>query len=190
MKLSCFLQNRKMYQAEHLLNELYYNIDKYPDALTSIIKLQKMVDATRRLSPQLVREYLHAQPTYTKHRPAVKHAIRRNKMLSRGIGTTFQADLADVQKMARQNHGWRYLLCVIDIFSRRAWVEPIKKKTGANVRDAFQRIWESQEMAPRQPTTDGARITLATDAGKEFLNAPMRRWMEGHGIDHFVLQGQ
>jgi hypothetical protein len=101
----------------------------------------------------------------------------------------FQADLADVHQLARYNHGIRFLLCLIDVFSKRAWVRALRRKTGAQVRDALQSIWTDPVMAPRRPTNSRMKIVLATDAGKEFLNASVQRWLAERNIEHRVLQG-
>src|SRR5579872_5323803 len=180
-------------ELEGQLRELYYDLAAHPrSALASVNKLLLEAQALKGAPvARVVREYLHGQRAYTRHRPAVRRAVRRNRMLSAGIGTAFQADLSDMGSTApRRNGGTRFLLCVIDIFSRRAWVRPLRDKTGASVRDAFEAIWTDPAMPPRTPTVVGMRVTLATDAGKEFLNAPLRRWLAERDIHHYVLHGE
>ena len=48
------------------------------------------------------------------------------------------ADLADMQLISKFNEGFRFLLCVNDIFSKYVWVVPLKDKKGANSINAFQ----------------------------------------------------
>ena len=50
------------------------------------------------------------------------------------------ADLADMQLIIKCNKGFRFLLCVIDIFSKYAWVVPLKDKKGVSIVNAFQSI--------------------------------------------------
>ena len=50
------------------------------------------------------------------------------------------ADLADMQLISKFNKGYRFLLCVIDIFSKYPWVVPLKDKKGASIVNAFQSI--------------------------------------------------
>ena len=50
------------------------------------------------------------------------------------------ADLADIQLISKSNKGFRFLLCVIDIFSKYAWVVPLKDKKGVSIVNAFQKI--------------------------------------------------
>ena len=50
------------------------------------------------------------------------------------------ADLADMQLISKLNKGFRFLLCVIDIFSKYAWVVPLKDKKSVSIVNAFQKI--------------------------------------------------
>ena len=63
--------------------------------------------------------YLRGEQAYTLHKPARRH-YKRNPIYVSGIETQLQADLADTQAIARQNNGMRYLLTVIDVFSKFA----------------------------------------------------------------------
>ena len=49
------------------------------------------------------------------------------------------ADLADMQLISKFNKGFRFLLCVIDIFNKYAWVVSLKGKKGISIVDAFQK---------------------------------------------------
>ena len=91
----------------------------------------------------------------------------RNRTYVAGIDAQWQADLADMQAIARQNNGARYLLTVIDVFSKYAWVAPVKSKNAAAVTEAFNQMLNAA--APRHPNR------LQTDNGKEFLTRASRR---------------
>ena len=45
--------------------------------------------------------------------------------------------LADMQLMSKFNKGFRFLLCVFDIFSKYGWVVPLKDEKGVSIADAF-----------------------------------------------------
>ena len=49
-------------------------------------------------------------------------------------------DLADMQLLCKFNKRFRFLLCVIDIFSKYAWVIPLKDKNGISIVNAFQKL--------------------------------------------------
>ena len=62
---------------------------------------------------------------------------------SKGRGIEFMpnqqlADLADIQLINKYNKGIRYLLCVIDIFSKYGWVFPLKDRKGVSIINAFE----------------------------------------------------
>ena len=59
-------------------------------------------------------------------------------------------DLADMQLISKFNKAFRFLLCVIDIFSKHAWVVPLKDKKGISVVNAFQKILKESEGKPNK----------------------------------------
>ena len=50
------------------------------------------------------------------------------------------ADLAEMQLISNLNKGFRFLLCVVDVFSKYAWVVPFKDKIGVSIVNAFERF--------------------------------------------------
>ena len=60
------------------------------------------------------------------------------------------ADLADIQLISKINKGIRFLLCVIDIFSKYAWVVPLKDKKGVTIFNAFQKIFDDSNRKPNK----------------------------------------
>lgn len=110
------------------------------------------------------------------HRSARKNFLRRSYVM-RGINETFQADLVEMQPWASQNRGYRYILMVIDVFSKHAWAKPLKNKTGPEVTKAMGEIFNAN---PQQIPQN-----MHTDLGKEFYNAQFQRLMYKHGINHY-----
>jgi len=74
-----------------------------------------------------VDDYLKDEETYTLHRPNRKK-YQRNQVIVSGIDDTFQADLIDVSNISHFNDNIKFLLTCIDVFSKYAWVVPLKKK--------------------------------------------------------------
>ena len=60
------------------------------------------------------------------------------------------ADLADMQLISRCNKGFRFLLCVIDIFSKHAWVIPSKDKKGVSIVTVFQSTLKQSNRKPNK----------------------------------------
>ena len=88
-------------------------------------------------------------------------------MLVFDIDEQWVSDLIEVQIIAKENKGFRYILVVVDAFSKYAWAVPLKKKTGEEVTDAFTKIVK-QGRKPQK---------LQTDAGKEFYNKTFQTWL-------------
>ena len=61
------------------------------------------------------------------YKPIIRN-IKKRKVLSTFIDDIWSADLADMQLISKSNKGVRFLLCVFDIFSKYAWVIPLKDK--------------------------------------------------------------
>ena len=59
-------------------------------------------------------------------------------------------DLADMQLISKLNKGTRFLLCVMDIFSKYAWVVPLKEKIGISIVNAFQKILTDSDRKTEQ----------------------------------------
>ena len=90
----------------------------------------------------------------------------------------FQADLIDISGLKRANDNVTFLLVVIDIFSRKIWVMPLKRKTGKETASAL-RAWFENALADED---EDDRRSFLTDSGKEFLNAEVRSLMREKGV--------
>lgn len=113
---------------------------------------------------------------YELHRNARKNFPRRSYVM-RGINDTFQADLVEMIPYEHENKGNRYILMVIDVFSKRAWAKELKNKTGEEVTKAMASIFaDYPNNIPRN---------LHTDQGKEFYNHRFQSLMKKHGINHY-----
>jgi hypothetical protein len=88
----------------------------------------------------------------------VKH-FRKRRVIVNGIDEIWAADLIDMQAFAKFNGGIKYLLTVIDVFSKYGWIALLRNKTGLEVAEAFKKIFN--ERRPKK---------LWVDKGKEFHN--------------------
>ena len=73
------------------------------------------------------------------HRQIIRKFKRRKVYSSFGYNI-WGVDLADMQSLSKYNKGIKYLLCAIDLFSKYAWVVPLKDKRGITIVNAFQKI--------------------------------------------------
>ena len=92
-----------------------------------------------------------------------------------GIDDQWQADLVEMREFSDSNNGFNYLLCVIDCFSKFAFCEPLKTKTGAEVKQAFESIFN----LGRAPSK------LQFDEGKEFYNKQVEPLLKERNIEFF-----
>lgn len=109
------------------------------------------------------------------HRQARKNFLRR-KTVMRGICDTLQADLVEMQPYAKQNNGYKYILVVINIFSKKAYACPLKSKTGEEVANAMESILDS---IPLRHSVKNLHV----DQGKEFYNRNMESLLRQHNIN-------
>jgi hypothetical protein len=121
-----------------------------------------------------VKTWLQSQNTYTLHRQA-RRKFPQRKTLAKGIRYQFQLDLVDMQSLKKWNSQKRYLLTAIDIFSRRAAVEPISNKSGGEVVRGLQKILKKL----------GKPLFSQTDLGKEFHNSEVKKYFNSKNIHHF-----
>ena len=70
------------------------------------------------------------------HQPIIRK-INKRKVHSSFKDNIWGVDLADMQLLSKFNKGLRFLLSVIDIFSKYAWVVPLKDKKGVSIVNAF-----------------------------------------------------
>ena len=83
------------------------------------------------------------------HKPIIIN-FKKRTVYSGFKDNIWGVDLADIQLMSKFNKGFRFLLCVIDIFSKYAWVVPLKDKKGDSIVDAFQKILDKSACKPNK----------------------------------------
>ena len=127
-----------------------------------------------------VQKALERDVAYTLHKQ-VRRQFPTLRVHVMGMDHQWVADLVDMQKLASKNRGTKYLLTIVDALSKYAWVEPLKDKTGANLLKAFTSVLK--QSFPRRPRR------LQTDKGKEFYNAPLRKFFQEKRIHHFSTSG-
>lgn len=109
------------------------------------------------------------------------HAPARRRFPTRqievkGIDDLYQADLVEMIPYSRFNGGYKYILTMINCFTKYAYAIPLKDKSGAEIVKAMTSIVEKNPMRH-----------LQTDMGKEFYNAGFAKLMKKHGINHYSV---
>ena len=108
------------------------------------------------------------------HRQIIKNFIRR-KVYSSFRDNIWGVDLADMQSLSKYNKGIKYLLCAIDLFSKYAWVIPIKDKKGTSIVNAFKKIISKG----RKPNK------IWVDQGSEYYNNSFKDFLKGNNIEMY-----
>ena len=106
------------------------------------------------------------------HKPIIRKFEKR-RVYSTFKDNIWGVDLADMQLLSKYNKGIRFLLCVIDIFSKYAWVVPLKDKKGISIVKAFQSILKQSNKKPN---------TKRVEKGSEFYNAYFKKWLRDNNI--------
>ena len=165
------------------LDELFLAEDS-PYTLSGNYK--ELVDAARSLGVprRAAQRYLQGEPAFTMHRPRRENFPRSKTIVGPRVDDTWQADLVEMQdrKLIAANRRTRYLLTVIDVLSKYAWVVALRSKRGTAVRDALRYLLDHNP--DRRPQK------LQTDRGKEFYNKHVTKLLEDNDIRHYSTEGE
>ena len=101
------------------------------------------------------------------HKP-VRRRFQKRSVFAKQVDNIWTADLVDMSSYSRSNSGYKYLLTVIDVFSKYGWIVPLKTKTGKEVATAFQELFTDNVPPSR----------LWTDKGTEFYNQQEREYWQ------------
>ena len=120
---------------------------------------------------QLANE-LH-KPMFRKFKKRIVYSSFKNNI--------WGADLADMQLISKLNNGIRFLLCVIDIYSKYVWVVPLKDKKSVTIVNAFQKILDdSVELhSMRKPNK------IWVDKWIDLYNRWIKSWLEKNDIEMY-----
>ena len=128
-------KSKRTKKQNKVLGQAYYTT-KRPSVYGGVGALKR---ATK-LKQSDVKRWLSYQDAYTPHKP-VRKTFSRRRIVVGGIDQQWQADLIDVQRLKKDNDSYAYLLTVIDVFSKHAWVVPLKNKSGPTLMAAFHQIF-------------------------------------------------
>lgn len=167
-------QKRKPKSIEKILTDIYYD----PSNSASFSSVRKLHEAACQVNPEItlsyVKKWLKGELTYTLHKPVIRK-FKRNPVVVEYMDDQWQADLVELREFRKDNNGNNYILTVIDIFSKYAWVQPLKDKSGKSLVQAFTDIFKL-----RKPSK------LQTDKGKEFINSDVQKLLHDNDVHYFT----
>ena len=113
------------------------------------------------------------------HKP-IKRNFTRRRVIVNHIDEIWCSDLVEMQQFSKWNKGYRYLLMVLDVFSKYGWIVPLKDKKGETVTEAFKTIFKKG----RKPQY------LWTDKGKEYYNKHFKDLLDKNKITLYSTENE
>ena len=111
------------------------------------------------------------------HKPMRKN-YKTSVVRLNGINDVWGADIVEMGEWADDNDGYKYILNVIDCFSKFVWSFPLKDKGRLGVVNVFKKLFK--EKVPKK---------LWTDKGKEFYNKDMGKLLKEYGVELYSTFG-
>lgn len=162
------------------LRKLYYTPGN-PGAFAGPEKLYQAVkqDGKYKIGRMRIRQFLNNEDPYSLLKP-IRRSFPRSKVIVNTLDSMWDGDLADVSNISSENDGYKFLLVLIDIFSRFLFIVPLKNKQHQNVTDGLQSVFHSG----RKPET------LRTDKGSEFKNRWVKTFLKKEGVHTIYTQNE
>ena len=155
-------QNRVLPSLRTNLEEIYNNVKSVP-AFTSKIRDFMRENETSSLFKQ------------------VRHNFRRRRIVAHFPFQIVMSDTINYRNISGpQNRGYKYIMIVVDVFSKVAFAEPMKRLNDSASLEALESIFNRM---PDLPTN------FVTDLGKEYYNRKVSDLFERLGINHYSLRG-
>ena len=114
------------------------------------------------------------------HKSVIRKFNKRN-VQSPFIENIWGDDLAYIQLISKFNRGFRFLLYVIDIYSKYTWVIPLKDKKDTTITNAFQKNLKESNRKPNK---------IWVDKGSEFYNRSIKSWLEKNDIEMYSTHNE
>lgn len=155
------------------LKDIFYDV-KNPAVFgpTKKLKEQLTFRDRKRITNKKIKEWLQHQDVVTLHKQQ-KQKFDRNHYTIFNIDDLWEFDLCDVKSLTNYNDGYKYIMSVIDTFSKYGWMEPLKNKTAIQVTKALRKIITTSGRKPRN---------IQSDAGSEFKNSTLSSFLKSQGI--------
>ena len=125
-----------------------------------------------------IAQFLRENINYSLHRRISKKTFPRRRIITQYPFQIFQADLIEYSRKdyIHINRGYRYILVIIDCFSKMVYACPVKRKNADYMTQAFESIFSKFDKFPN---------SLITDQGLEFYNSSVQKLLTSYGINHY-----
>ena len=175
-----FSMNTLNKEKNDYLHKIYFD-PSHPASFEGPLRLYKAVkkDKIYNISHSEIKRWIQNKESYSKNK-GVNRQFQRSRVIVSGIDDQWDIDLASFISFSDENDNYKYLVCVIDIFSRYAWIIPIKDKKAENIVQAFN-IVLAEGRKPRR---------LRSDAATDFTSKKFQRNLNDKGITHFTTHNE
>ena len=123
-----------------------------------------------------ITDFLRRHDLHSKHRRIIKKKFPRRRVIARFPFDIFMGDLLEYPQYKTINRGYVYILLLIDCFTKKIYIAPMKKKDKHHAAEAFESIFKTFDEFP---------VHLITDGGKEFFNSSVNKIFHNYGINHY-----
>ena len=106
------------------------------------------------------------------HKPVIKK-FKKRKVYLQFKDNIWGVDLAGMQSLSKKNKGIKYLLCAIDLYSKYAFIVPLKDKKGISTVNEFNKRIKQSHRKPNK---------IWVDQGGEFYNHVSKKWLSDNDI--------
>lgn len=160
-------------QVNGALTDIFYET-KNPAVYGTARKIKKdlLFRDRKRVTNKKIKNWLEHQDVDTLHKQAA-YKFKRNHYTVFGIDHLWEIDLCDMQAFAKYNAGYKFILSVIDVFSKFGWMVVLKNKTAKEVLKAFRKIITESGRTP---------LAIQSDKGSEFKNKIFKGFLSSKGI--------
>jgi len=155
---------------EEIIKTNYYNPKIGFQSASRLYEKLKHLGITKKE----IQTFIQKQSTHQEH-TQIPHIKHYHPIKSNFKNHIMQSDLIDVSDISKYNEGVKYLLVVIDVFSRYVYLHPLKTKNALTVTNAMQNILTEINPKPE---------IIMSDQGSEFISLSFGNLMKENNITH------
>lgn len=111
---------------------------------------------------------------------SVRKNFRKRRVFTPSVDAIWAVDIADMKMYSRANRSYRYLLMIIDTFSKYGWIIPLKTKSGKAVADAFSKLFKSGVKCNK----------IWCDRGGEFINHDVENVLKEYKVTVYHTENE
>ena len=125
-----------------------------------------------------IADFLRQHDVHGVYRRIIKKTFPRRRVIARFPFEIFMGDLLEYPQYKYKNKGYKFILVLIDCFTKKLYTAAMKRKSKESAAEAFESIFKNFDRYP---------INLVTDRGLEFYNSEVQKIFDSYGINHYSI---